>query len=47
MNGCFDQKHGNARLHSLFSYHFQNIAAPFIIEACCVFIKQKHELFLT
>lgn len=37
------------RLHSLFSYHFQNIAAPFIIEACCglVFFQQKHELFLT
>lgn len=36
------------RLHSLFSYHFQNIAAPFIIEACCgFFFQQKHELFLT
>lgn len=46
MNGCFDQNTGR-KLHSLFSYHFQNIAAPFIIEACCVFIKQKHELFLT
>lgn len=34
MNGCFDQNTGR-KLHSLFSYHFQNIAAPFIIEACC------------
>lgn len=51
MNGCFDQNTGrkfNTRLHSLFSYHFQNIAAPFIIKACCVFFfQQKHELFLT
>lgn len=40
MNGCFDQntrRKFNTRLHSLFSYHFQNIAAPFIIKACCGF----------
>lgn len=45
MNGCFDQNTGrkfNTRLHSLFSYHFQNIAAPFIIKACCVFFFNKN-----
>lgn len=40
MNGCFDQNTGR-KLHSLFSYHFQNIAAPFIVEASCVFILTK------
>lgn len=45
MNGCFDQNTGrkfNTRLHSLFSYHFQNIAASFIIEACCGFFLNKN-----
>lgn len=41
MNGCFDQNTGR-KLHSLFSYHFQNIAAPFIIEACCGFFFNKN-----
>lgn len=42
----FWSKHGK-EITLPFLISFQNIAAPFIIEACCVFIKQKHELFLT
>lgn len=38
MNGCFDQNPPTL----LFSYHFQNIAAPFIIKACCGFFFNKN-----